>query len=59
MKTTLTTSNENTTKLYDLLQENEFFNFDMKNTDFYTQFVFENLTEEQIELVENLEESVQ
>ena len=59
MKTTLTTSNENTTKLYDLLQGNEFFNFDTKNTDFYTQFVFENLTEEQIELVENLEESVQ
>ena len=63
MKTTLITSNENATKLYDLLQENEFYNFDMESGsiiygEFHSTFTFENLTDEQIELVENLTESL-
>ena len=63
MKTTLITSNENATKLYDLLQENEFYNFDIESGsiiygEFHSTFTFENLTDEQIELVENLTESL-
>ena len=63
MKTTLITSIENATKLYDLLQENEFYNFDMESGsiiygEFHSTFTFENLTDEQIELVENLTESL-
>ena len=63
MKTTLTTSNENATKLYDLLQENEFYNFDMEAGsiiygEFWATFTFENLTDEQIELVNDLAESL-
>ena len=63
MKTTIITSNENATKLYNLLQDNEFFNFDMETGsimygEFHSTFTFENLTDEQIELVNDLAESL-
>ena len=56
--TTATIENGKATELFDLFAENEFFNFDMKDGDFRTDFVFENLTEDEAELVDDLTESL-
>jgi IS5 family transposase len=58
MKTKFTTANEKASQMYDLLSENEFFNFDMKDGDFYTSFTFENLTDTEETLLNDLFESL-
>ena len=60
MKTTkFTTANETANQMFDLLSENEFFNFDMKDGDFHTTFSFENLTDDQESLLTDLFESLE
>ena len=46
------------TEFFNLLQENEFFNFDMRDGEFRTGFTFENLTGDEQELINDLFESL-
>ena len=52
--TTFTTENHNASFMHDLLMENEFYNFTMKDGDFRTSFTFENLTEDEEDLLDDL-----
>jgi len=59
MKTTTTTTtfkidNLNASFMYDLLMENEFHNFTMRYVDSEMTFVFENLTEDEEDLLDDL-----
>jgi hypothetical protein len=58
MKTTVTVKNEQATEFFNLLQENEFFNFDMSEGDFYTKFTFTNYTQQELDLVFDLAETL-
>lgn len=59
MKTTkFQIENGKATAAYDLLCENEFFNFDMIDGDFRTTFAFENLTADQENLISDIFDSL-
>ena len=55
VKTQLTVANENAQRMLDTLTENEFYNFELIEGDFWTSFVFTNLSEHELEMIEVFE----